>query len=358
MGEQRAREAKFYFDDDADLSLIQGSTIAVLGYGNQGRSQALNLRDSGLQVVVGAPRDRSARQAAEDGLDVTGVPEAVAQADVVMLLVPDEILPRIWESDIEPHLKEGVVLSFASGFNITFEEVAPPAHADVVLVAPRMIGKGVRDTYVRGDGFPSLVAVAQDASGKAFDYALALAKGIGSTRAGAIHSSFEEETTLDLYMEQIGQIYSTRASFEVLTEAGYTPEAVLLELYASGETAEIAHAARDIGLFHQLKLHSRTSQYGQQVTSQRFQDAEARKDQLRAVVNHIESGAFAKEWDEEKANGLSRLKEKTDENLQHPMQQAENRLYRILKRRDHDIESATWLRDSDGDDGSANGSAE
>jgi ketol-acid reductoisomerase len=272
-----------------------------------------------------------------------------------MLLVPDEVLPRIWDAQVAPHLKNGVVLVFASGFNITFKEITPPEHADVVLVAPRMIGKGVRDTFVRGDGFPSLVAVAQDASGRAFDYALAIAKAIGSTRAGAIHSTFEEETTLDLYMEQIGEIYAKRASFEVLTEAGYTPEVILLELYASGESAEIAFAARDIGLWHQLKLHSRTSQYGQQVTAQRFQDPEARKNQLRAVVQHIESGAFAEEWQAEKAGGLARLREKTNENLRHPMQVAENRLYRILGRRDYDLDSAEWLEasGSEGDPGEA-----
>jgi ketol-acid reductoisomerase len=342
-----AGETKFFFDDDADLSLIEGKTLAILGYGNQGRSQALNLRDHNINVIIGAPRDRSARQAAEDGFPVATVPEAVAQADILMLLIPDEILPAVWDRDIAPNLKDGAVLSFAHGYNITFGYVEPPASCDVVLVAPRMIGQGVRDTFVRGDGFPSVVAVAQDASGKALDNALAIAKGIGSTRMGAILTTFDEETQLDLYMEQIGSVYNLRASFEVLTESGFTPEIVLLELYASGETAEIYQASKEIGLIHQMKLHSRTSQYGQQVTSQMFQDTEARKESLRKVIQHIKSGDFAREWEAEQAAGAPRLIEKTNENLQHPMQEAENRLFRILGRRDYDLTSAVWLQGED-----------
>jgi ketol-acid reductoisomerase len=338
-----AKSAEFLFDGDADLTLLDGATVAVVGYGNQGRSQALNLRDEGVEVLVGAPRDSTAAEAEKDGLEVGGIAEVVARAKVVMLLVPDEVQAEIFEPQIRPSLQEGAILCFAHGFNIHYGVIAPPENVDVVLVAPRMIGKGVRDTFVSGESFPSLVAVAQDHSGKALDHALAIAKGIGSTKAGVIVSTFREETELDLYMEQIGNIYAIRASFEVLTEAGYTPEAILLELFASGETAEIYKAAHDIGYFHQLRLHSRTSQYGQQVTSERFQDPEARKSQLRGVIGHIQSGEFAKEWEQEREAGLANLKAKTDENLKHPMQVAENRLYRILKRRDEDITDATWL---------------
>ncbi|MFT3865031.1 MAG: ketol-acid reductoisomerase [Solirubrobacterales bacterium] len=338
-----ATSAEFLFDDAADLSLLDGATVAVIGYGNQGRSQALNLRDEGIDVLVGAPRDSTAAEAEKDGLRVGGIAEVVAKAKVVMLLVPDEVQAAIFDDQIRPSLQSDAILCFAHGFNVHYGVIVPPPDVDVVLVAPRMIGKGVRDTFVDGEGFPSLVAVAQDHSGKALDHALAIAKGIGSTKAGVIVSTFKEETELDLYMEQIGNIYAIRANFEVLTEAGYAPEAILLELFASGETAEIFKAAHDIGLFHQLRLHSRTSQYGQQVTAERFQDPEARKSQLRKVIGHIQSGEFAKEWEAEREAGLVNLKAKTDENLRHPMQVAENRLYRILNRRDQDITEATWL---------------
>jgi ketol-acid reductoisomerase len=336
--------ARMYFDEDADLSCLENRVVGYVGFGNQGRSQALNMRDSGVKVIVGTPPDASADQAREDGFQVHTVAEVVQKSDVVMMLVPDEIMPVLYNQHIEPHLRNGMVLSFASGYNVTHKFITPPKGVDVVMVAPRMIGKGVRDTFVRGDGFPSLIAVEQDASGLALQRTLAIAKGIGSTRVGVVMSSFAEETTIDLFSEHLGEIYSLRLSYEVLTEAGCSPEAVLLEIYASGESSEIYAAARDLGLWGQVPLHSRTSQYGQQITSQLFADAEARRDQLRKIVRHIRSGEFAREWQEEQMRGMPELIAKTNENLRHPMQQAENRLYRLLKRRDYDLTSASWLQ--------------
>jgi len=341
--------ADMYFDDDADLAHIEGRTIGYIGYGNQGRAQALNMRDSGLNVIASSPMSWSSDKARADGIPVHSLEEVAKKADVLMMLIPDEVMPAYYKEQLEPHLRDDMVLNFASGYNITFDLLLPPEFVDVVMVAPRMIGKGVRDTFLRGDGFPSLVAVEQDASGEALNRTLAIAKGIGSTRAGVVMSSFEEEATLDLFSEQSGDLFFPRIMFEVLTEAGFSPEAILLELYASGELSEIYAAARDMGLWHQLRLHSRTSQYGQQITSRKFLDMDATRDSLRKAVKHIQSGEFAREWQEEQDKGIPNLISETNENLKHPMQEAENRLYRMLGRRKSDITTATWLTGEEDD---------
>lgn len=339
--------ADMYFDGDADLKYLDDTIIGFIGYGNQGRAQALNLRDSGLTVIASSPMDWSMDMARQDNIPVYSLDEVVKSSDMLMMLIPDEVMPRYYEKHIKPHLREDMVINFASGYNITFDFIKPPDFVDVIMVAPRMIGKGVRDTFLRGDGFPSLIAVHQDASGKALERTLALAKGIGSTRAGVVMSSFKEETTIDLFSEQSGDLYFPRVMFEVLTEAGYSPEAVLLEIYASGELAEMFAAARDMGLWGQLKLHSRTSQYGQQVTSLKFVDLDEMRDSLRKVVKHIESGEFAQEWQQEMEDGLPNLIAKTNENLQHPMQEAENRIYKLLGRRDKALTEANWLTENE-----------
>lgn len=337
--------ARLFFDSDANLTCLANRTVGILGYGNQGQAQALNLRDSGVRVIIGNQEDAFARQAREDGFAVYPIPEAAQQADILFLLVPDEIMPKIYRQQVEPHLRPQMVLNFASGYNITFGFIVPPPDVDVTLLAPRMIGKGVRETYLRGSGFPSLIAVHQDASGKALETVLALAKGIGSTRVGVALTTFAEETTVDLFSEQSGDLYFPRLMFEVLVEAGCDPDVVLLELYASGELSEMYAAARDMGLWGQLRLHSRTSQYGQQITSLKFVDHEAIRNQLRKVVQHIQSGGFSREWAEEQERGFVNLIRVTNVNLQHPMQVAENRLYRLLGRRTEDLVSADWLED-------------
>lgn len=338
---------QMFFDNDADLEFLREKTIGFIGYGNQGRAQALNMRDSGLTVIAGSPMDWSRQMARDDNVPVYDIPEVVKRADVLMMLVPDEVMPGVYQESIASYLHPDMAINFASGYNIYFNHIQPPDDVDVILVAPRMIGKGVRDTYLRGTGFPSLIAVHQDASGLALQRALALAKAIGSTKMGALLSSFEEETVIDLFSEQSGDLYFPRIMFEVLTEAGCSPQAVLLELYASGELSEMYGAARDMGLWGQLRLHSRTSQYGQQVTSLKFLEMDATRNALRGVLEHIRSGEFAKEWKEEQENGLSNLIEKTNENLQHPMQKAENELYKLLGRREEDLDRATWLMEGD-----------
>jgi ketol-acid reductoisomerase len=325
--------ANIFRDEDADLVHLEGRTVAILGYGNQGRGQALNLRDSGVNVIVGSPSDHSAQVAREDDFDVYSMGEATERADIVFLLVPDEVMPGIYRDAVEPNLRDAGVLNFAHGFNIFYGFIKPKPAYDVTLLGPRMIGKGVRETFERGIGFPSLVAVEQDASGNAWPTLLALAKGIGSTRMGAVQSTFKEETCVDLFSEQSGDLVLLRSMFEVLSEMGVDPDVAILELYGSGELAEMYAAARDMGMWGQLRLHSRTSQYGQQVVAPRHTDAEAIRKSLRDVYAEIADGSFAKEWNREWEQGLPTLHAANEESLRHPMQHAEDHLYRELGRR-------------------------
>ena len=323
----------WFFDDDGDLSLLDGKVVCVFGYGNQGRSQALNMSDNNVEVIVGSRSDSSAEQARADGLAVYPIAEAAQRADVLFLLVPDEVMPDIYEEAIEANLKEGDTLVFASGYNIHFGYIKPPATVDVVMIAPRMIGKGVRDTFLSGTGYPSLIGVHQDASGEALARTIALSKAVGSTRMGVTMSSFEEETVVDLFAEHWGVLYAVRRAYEVLREAGCSPEAILLELYASGEGVETARAYRDIGLWHQITLHSRTSQYGQEVVAALSpEQEEADKRHLRGLVDNIKNGAFAKQWHDEQQNGAKTMSRVRERNLTHPMIQEERKLYKTLGR--------------------------
>jgi ketol-acid reductoisomerase len=295
-----------YHDQDADLAALAGETIAVVGYGNQGRSQALNLRDSGLEVVVGNIGDEARARARSEGFATCDVAEASSRADVLMLLIPDEVMPEVYTRDVAPRLRDGACLSFASGYTVAFDLVKPKATLDVVLVAPRMIGPGVRDRYVEGKGFPSFVAVHQDATGRAKARMLALAKGIGSTRAGCLELSMAQEAHLDLFTEQgFGPAMglALRQSIELLVEQGYPPEAVLMELYMSGELAYSAQRFVDTGLIAQMDFHSHTSQYGSMTRSARLMDVDL-KPRLLEHLDEIRSGKFAREWDAEQKAGL------------------------------------------------------
>ena len=325
--------ARMYFEEDSDLGHLAGQTVCIVGYGNQGRAQALNMRDSGLSVIVGSRRDESYRKALRDGFSVFDVDEAVARADVIFLLVPDEVMAHVFGQDIAPNLAPGNMLVFASGYNIAFGLIQPPSDIDVVLIAPRMIGAGVRDTYLSGEGFPSLVAVHHSATETAFERMLALCKGIGSAKMGVIESSFLEETTVDLFAEQVGFLYAVRRYCEVLVEAGCSPEAAMLEFYASGEGIETARAYRDIGLWDQITLHSRTSQYGQEVTSRlSAEEEETERARLRAIISHIQDGTFAREWTAEQQAGFPEFNRVRADNMAHRMRAAERKLYRVLGR--------------------------
>lgn len=295
-----------FYDEDASLVPLAKKTVAILGYGNQGRSQALNLRDSGVAVIVGNVEDDYARQARDDGFSPLSISDAAARGDVLLYLIPDEIQPEVYESSIAAHLDPGDVLCFAHGYNIAFGHIRPPAGVDVVMVAPRMIGAGVRDKFLSGEGFPSFVGVHQDGSGEAKARMLAIARGIGSTRAGCLEMSFLDEATLDLFTEQAfgpAMGAAMRSAIDTLVEAGYPPEAVLLELYMSGEFSYSLNKAAELGLIRQWELHSHTSQYGGMTRSARFADFDL-KSRMQEVLEEIRSGSFAREWQAERAAGM------------------------------------------------------
>ena len=326
--------AKVYYDADASLEPLDGKTIAVVGYGNQGRAQALNLRDSGLEVIVGNLEDEYAAQARADGFSPLSIEGAVRRAGVVLFLIPDEVQPEVYERSIARSLDPGDVLCFAHGYNVAFEHIRPKRDLDVVMVAPRMIGAGVRDKFVAGDGFPSLVGVHQDASGDAHRCMLAIARGIGSTRSGCLEVSFRDEATLDLFTEQAfgpAMGAAMRAAMETLVEAGFPPEAVLLELYLSGELAYSLGKAAELGMVKQWELHSHTSQYGSMTRSARFAELDL-KSRMQGVLEEIRSGAFAREWQAEQKAGLPVFKQAKEMMKYHPMVEWEEKAKKAFRK--------------------------
>jgi ketol-acid reductoisomerase len=332
---------RLYYDEDADLSVIAERRIAVIGYGNQGRGQALNLRDSGLLVTVGNEEDSYAEQARDDGFEVLPIEQAAAWGDIVMLLIPDEVAPVVFEDRIAPHLGEGDALVFASGYNVAFGFIDPPAGVDVLLVAPRMIGAGVRELYVAGRGFPSFVGLAQDHTGQAMPTALALAKGIGSTRAGVVEVTFTQEAELDLFTEQcFGPAFGAvlTGSVDLLLEEGYPPAAVLLELYMSGEFCYTMGKIAEMGTIEQSRLHSRTSQYGSMSRGLRFRLPELRE-RMKEGLEEIRSGAFAREWAAEQEDGCPTLEVLRESARSLPLYQLERELIEAR----HDLPRAPSL---------------
>ncbi|MHC5033708.1 MAG: ketol-acid reductoisomerase [Planctomycetota bacterium] len=323
--------ATVYHDADADLSRLKDRLIGVIGYGNQGRAQSLNLRDSGLSVIVGCPQDKSREQAQDDGFEVYDVAPAADASDIILMLIPDEVQPAVYAGDIRPGLRDGDALCFASGYNVHFETIELPPFVDVVMVAPRMIGESVRSLFVDGQGFPCFIAAHQDASGAALQTAVALARGIGGTRAGALESSFEEETLIDLFAEQFlwaGIVRLCQLYYDLLVEAGCSPEAVATDLYLSGELAEVAQAMRRTGFFKQLDLHSHTSQYGQLSRGDRI-IAPAVVEEAKKVLAHIRDGGFAGEWKAEQEAGKPTLTELKRKALAHPLNEVETRLFEM-----------------------------
>lgn len=316
---------KIYRDDDADLAVLADRTLAVIGYGNQGQAQALNLRDSGLRVIVGGIEDEASQRARADGFEVKPIAQAAAEGDVLLLLIPDEVQRHVYYQSIHQHMGTGKALDFAHGFNIRFGLIEPPPQVDVVMVAPRMIGSSVRQRFVEGLGSPAYVAVAQDASGGAWPTALALAKGIGATRAGAIESTFAEETEIDLFLEQATWAAISRAlilSFEVLVEQGFDPEMVALELYGSFEAAEVMAEMARMGFFKQMRLHSQTSQYGTLSRGPRVLP-EAFKETFRRALEEIRNGRFARQWQREQEEGYPTFRRLLNQALAHPLNAAE-----------------------------------
>ncbi|MGN7309937.1 ketol-acid reductoisomerase [Alkalicoccobacillus gibsonii] len=289
--------AKVYYNGDVNEGLLQGKTVAIIGYGSQGHAHALNLRESGVQVVVGLRQGKSWDKAAEDGFGVQTVRDASAQADLIMILLPDEHQPTIYKNEIEPELTEGKALVFAHGFNIHFNQIVPPSNVDVFLVAPKGPGHLVRRTFEEGAGVPGLIAVFQDATGQAKDTALAYAKQIGAARAGVLETTFKEETETDLFGEQAvlcgGTAALVKAGFETLTEAGYQPEVAYFECLH--ELKLIVDLMYEGGLETMRYSISDTAQWGDFQAGPRIVTDETKK-AMKGILSDIQTGKFAKGW--------------------------------------------------------------
>jgi len=324
-----------YHDSDASLDAVRDLRVAILGYGNQGSAQARNLRDSGLHVIVGNIDDDYGAAARADGFTVVSIADASAQADALFLLTPDEVMPEVYERDVAPALRPGMLLDFAHGYNVGFGLIVPPKTVDVVMIAPRMIGAGVRDGYVSGEGFPSFIGVHQDATGKAQERLLGLARAVGSTRAGCLEMNFVDEATLDLFSEQaFGPAFGRvlMCAIDTLVEAGFPPEAVLMELYLSGELAYSLLKMREMGALRQHELHSHTSQYGTISRSIRYFDLDPLlKEKMQATVEEIRSGAFAKEWSSDREGKLEIIRMARQMQKALPMTEWEERTRRLFR---------------------------
>ncbi|MDP9317578.1 MAG: ketol-acid reductoisomerase [Actinomycetota bacterium] len=313
---------EIYYDDDADLAIVQGRTVAVLGYGSQGHAHALSLRDSGVDVRVGLPETSRSRDKAEkQGLRVVTPAEASAESDLIMVLAPDPAQRSLYAESIAPNLQDGDALFFGHGFNIRFGYVEPPAGVDVAMVAPKGPGHLVRRQFVDGKGVPVLVAVEQDASGEAFDLALSYARAIGGTRAGAIRTTFTEETETDLFGEQAvlcgGVSQLVMYGFEVLTEAGYAPEVAYFECLH--ELKLIVDLMYEGGIAKQRWSVSDTAEYGDYVSGPRVIDKTV-KDNMRAVLSDITSGAFAARFIADQDAGAPEFKALRAKGEAHPIE--------------------------------------
>ncbi len=289
---------KMYYDADCNLDVLKGKTVAIIGYGSQGHAHAQNLKDSGVHVVVGLrPNSASVKKAQEAGLEVCTTAEAAKKGDLIMILTPDQNQPDIYEKDIKPNLEAGNVLMFAHGFAIHFNQIVPPKDVDVIMVAPKGPGHTVRSQYLEGRGVPSLIAVHQDADGKAKDYALAYACGIGAGRAGIIETTFRAETETDLFGEQAvlcgGVCELMQAGFDTLVEAGYEPEMAYFECIH--EMKLIVDLINSGGFAMMRYSISDTAEYGDYVTGKRLITEDTRKE-MKKVLTEIQDGTFAGNW--------------------------------------------------------------
>jgi ketol-acid reductoisomerase len=314
---------KLYYDHDADLAHLAGKTIAVIGYGSQGHAQAQNLRDSGVSVVIGQRAgSKNHDLAVEHGFKPVSAGEAAAQADIIQILLPDEVQAGVYQKDIAPHIKAGKALVFSHGFNIHFSQIVPPKDIDVWMVAPKGPGHLVRRTFTEGGGVPCLVAVQQDATGKALALALAQAKAIGGTRAGVYATTFREETETDLFGEQVvlcgGLTSLIYAGFETLVEAGYSPEMAYFE--CCHEVKLIVDLIYEGGIARMRDSISNTAEYGDMTRGPRVITEQVRAT-MKEILEEIQSGKFAKEWmTEANANKMARFKEMRAKAAAHPIE--------------------------------------
>ncbi|MGH3459148.1 ketol-acid reductoisomerase [Aeromicrobium sp.] len=333
--------AELFYDDEADLSIIQGRNVAVLGYGSQGHAHALSLRDSGVDVRVGLLDGSASRPKAEaEGLRVLTPPEAVEEADLIVVLAPDHKQRQLYTESIEPNLVDGDALFFSHGFNIRFGYIKPPAGVDVCMVAPKGPGHLVRREYVEGRGVPVIVAVEQDATGKAWDLALSYAKGIGGTRAGAIKTTFTEETETDLFGEQAvlcgGVSQLVMYGYETLIEAGYQPEVAYFECLH--ELKLIVDLMYEGGIAKQRWSVSDTAEYGDYVSGPRIID-ERVKDNMRTILSEIKDGSFAQRFIDDQDAGAPEFMELRRKGAEHPIEAVGKELRGLM----------AWVKTDDSD---------
>jgi len=333
--------AEMFYDDDADLSVIQGKKVAVIGYGSQGHAHALNLRDSGVDVRVGlAEGSKSKAKAEAEGLTVKSVADAVKEADLVVILTPDQVQRHVYAKDIQPNLREGAALLFGHGFNIRFGYIKPEPGSDVLMVAPKGPGHLVRREFADGRGVPVLLAVEQDASGQAWDLAKAYGKAIGGLRAGAIKTTFTEETETDLFGEQAvlcgGASQLVMYGFETLVEAGYQPEVAYFECLH--ELKLIVDLMIEGGIAKQRWSVSDTAEYGDYVSGPRVIDPHV-KENMQAVLTDIRSGKFAQRFIDDQDAGAPEFKALREKGTQHPIEATGKQLRGLM----------SWIKDSDSD---------
>ena len=324
---------KVYYDADCDLGLISGKTVAVVGYGSQGHAHALNMRDSGVKSVLVAlrPGSATARKAEAEGLTVVTVAEAAQRADALMIVTPDELQPEIYASEIAPYLRPGQTLMFAHGFAVHFGLIQPPKGVDVVMVAPKGPGHTVRSEYQRGGGVPCLVAVHANETGRALDFALAYASAVGGGRSGIIETNFREECETDLFGEQAvlcgGVVELIRAGFETLVEAGYAPEMAYFECLH--EVKLIVDLIYEGGIANMNYSISNTAEYGEYVTGPRVITAQT-KAEMKKVLEHIQSGGFARDWMLENKAGQPFFKARRRLSAEHPIEEVGTRLRAMM----------------------------
>ncbi|MHC5217067.1 ketol-acid reductoisomerase [Enterococcus sp. LJL128] len=323
--------AKVYYNDSVEKNVLEGKTVAIVGYGSQGHAHAQNLRDNGNQVVIGIREGKSAEAARNDGFEVLPVGEAAKKAQVVMILAPDEIQGALYENEIAPNLTAGDALAFAHGFNIHFDVIKPPKDVDVFLVAPKGPGHLVRRTFTEGFAVPALFAVYQDATGTASDVALSYAKGIGATRVGVLETTFKEETETDLFGEQAvlcgGLTSLIEAGFETLTEAGYQPELAYFEV--CHELKLIVDLIYEGGFEKMRHSISNTAEYGDYVSGPRVVTEQA-KANMKDVLTDIQNGNFAKGFVDDNKNGFKEFYKMREENAGHPIEKVGAELRKMM----------------------------